>query len=94
LTTGAERRNLRGATNLNLSRSVRLHLESAYDVEQDEVNLLRVGVNYDIQCCGFLAEFTRYDFGTVRDENLFRVGITLANIGSFGTSLGDLGTVQ
>ena len=94
LTTGAERRNLRGATNLNLSRSVRLHLESAYDVEQDEVNLLRVGVNYDIQCCGFLAEFTRYSFGTVRYENLFRVGITLANIGSFGTSLGDLGTVQ
>ena len=33
-------------------------------------------------------------FGTFRDEGLFRVGITLANIGTFGTSLNAPGIVQ
>jgi hypothetical protein len=94
LTSGLERRNLRGVTNLNVTRTIRVRFESAYDVERDELNLVRASVNYNIQCCGFMAEWGRYRFGRVRDENLFRVGITLANIGSFGTQLGGQGRVQ
>ena len=94
LTSGRERRNLRGVTSLNVTRTVRIRFESAYDVERDQLNLIRAGVNYNIQCCGFLAEWARYRFGTVRDENLFRFGITFANIGSFGTQLGGRGRIQ
>ena len=35
-----------------------------------------------------LFDYNRYNFGDFRDENTFRFGITLANIRSFGTSLG------
>ena len=94
LTSGRERRNLRGVTSLNVTRTVRLRFESAYDVERAELNLVRASVDYNIQCCGFMAEWARYRFGTVRDENLFRVGITLANIGSFGTQLGGQSRIQ
>ena len=79
---------------MNLTRSVSVRFESAYDVAQGQLNVFRAGVNYNVQCCGFQAEYTRYRFGTFRDENLFRVGITLANIGSFGTSLNAPGIVQ
>ncbi len=94
LTSGRERKNIRGMTNLNVTRSVRVQFESAYDVAQKELNLFRAGVYYNIQCCGFQAEYTKYQFGNFRDEGLFRVGITLANIGSFGTSLNAPGIVQ
>ena len=91
LSSGRQRRNLRGITTLNATRTVQLRFQSAYDIETEELNLVRASVNYNIQCCGFMAEWARYRFGTVRDENLFRVGITLANIGSFGTQLGGQG---
>jgi len=94
LTNGLERKNIRGMTTLNLSRSVSLHFESAYDVVEREVNLFRAGIQYNIQCCGFQAEYSRYQFGSFRDEGLFRFGITLANIGTFGTSLRGPGIVQ
>ncbi len=94
LSSGRERRNLRGVTSVNVTRTVNVRLESSYDVERDELNLVRAGVHYNIQCCGFMAEWARYRFGTVRDENLFRVGITFANIGSFGTQFGGQGRIQ
>ncbi|HEX9725246.1 MAG TPA: putative LPS assembly protein LptD [Vicinamibacteria bacterium] len=94
LTSGLERKNVRGMTTLNVSRTVSLHFESAYDVAERELNLFRAGTQYNIQCCGFQAEYSRYQFGDFRDEGLFRVGITLANIGTFGTSLRTPGTVQ
>jgi lipopolysaccharide assembly outer membrane protein LptD (OstA) len=94
LTSGLERKNVRGMTTLNVSRTVSLHFESAYDVAERELNLFRAGIQYNIQCCGFQAEYSRYQFGDFRDEGLFRVGITLANIGTFGTSLRTPGTVQ
>ncbi|MGH9336052.1 MAG: hypothetical protein ACRD21_20130, partial [Vicinamibacteria bacterium] len=53
---------------------------------------MRAGIVYNVQCCGFLFDFNRYNFGGFRDENTFRFGITLANVGSFGTSLGGTNT--
>ena len=94
LTSGRERKNVRGMTTLNVSRQVSLQFESAYDVADRELNLFRAGIQYNIQCCGFQAEYTRYQFGSFRDEGLFRVGITLANLGSFGTSLHAPGVLQ
>jgi hypothetical protein len=45
-----------------------------------------------VQCCGFQFDYNRYNFGGYRNENTFRFGITLANVGSFGTSLGGTST--
>lgn len=94
LTSGRERKNVRGMTTLNVSRTVSLRFESAYDVAERRLNLFRAGIQYNIQCCGFQVEYSRYQFGSLRDEGLFRVGITLANIGTFGTSLNAPGVLQ
>jgi len=39
---------------------------------------------YDWDCCGMTVEYRRYAIANVRNENLFRFTLTLANIGSFG----------
>jgi LPS-assembly protein len=39
---------------------------------------------YDWDCCGMTVEYQRYAIANVRNENVFRFTLTLANIGSFG----------
>lgn len=58
----------------------------AYDLRQELVPYFSVQANYNFDCCGFSFEFRRFHFGpTLRDDRQFRVAITFANIGSFGT---------
>jgi LPS-assembly protein len=56
-----------------------------FDLQDKKILHLRSGVVYNAQRCGFLFELNRFAFGGFRDEMTFRFGITLANIGSFGT---------
>jgi LPS-assembly protein len=39
---------------------------------------------YNWDCCGVTVEYRRFALGPVRNENQFRFGFTLANIGTFG----------
>jgi LPS-assembly protein len=94
LPSDAVRRAVRGVTTLNLTRKIQARFESSYDVELKNLQLLKAAVHYNVQCCGFMFEFSRYNFSEFREENLFRVGVTLANIGSFGTNLNSPGRVQ
>ncbi len=39
---------------------------------------------YNWNCCGFSAEYRKYELGSVRNENAYRFNFTLANIGTAG----------
>jgi LPS-assembly protein len=43
-----------------------------------------VQASYNGGCCGLSVEYGRFNLATVRSENQFRVGLMLANIGTFG----------
>lgn len=88
-----QRSNFRIGTALNVARGFQVNFDTSYDLTRSELTHLRTGVVYNIQCCGFVFDFNRFNFGGFREENTFRFGITLANIGSFGTSLGGSGRV-
>jgi LPS-assembly protein len=91
LDSGRVRRNLRGLGTVRLSDSIQTNIDVAYDLERKDMTQIRAGIDYNVQCCGFLFEFSRYSYGNLRDENMFRFGVTLANIGTFGTFLGGRG---
>ncbi len=40
---------------------------------------------YNWDCCGVTFEYRRFALGSVRNENQYRFGLSLANIGTFGT---------
>ena len=82
------RSNFRFGTALKVARGLQLNFDTAYDATNRELQNLRAGVVYNINCCGFIFDFNRWNFGEFRNENTVRFGITLANIGTFGTSLG------
>ncbi len=42
-------------------------------------------VSYNTDCCGFSVEWRRFAIGPTRDENQFRIALSIANVGSFGT---------
>lgn len=86
-----KRSNLRLGTVLNVGGGLQVNFDTSYDVTLKELPHLRAGVVYNINCCGFMVDFNRFSFAGVREENTVRFGITLANIGSFGTSLGGTG---
>lgn len=86
-----KRSNLRIGTSVNVATGVQINFDTSYDVTLREMPHLRAGVVYNINCCGFMVDFNRFNFSGVREENTIRFGITLANIGSFGTSLGGSG---
>jgi LPS-assembly protein len=79
---------------VNLTSALRANFETSYDWSLKILRHMRAGIEYNVQCCGFLFDYNRYNFGGFRDENTFRFGITLANIGSFGTSLGGTNTAD
>ena len=85
------RSNFRLGTQLNVARGLQVNFDTAFDATNKVVNNVRAGAVYNVQCCGFMVSFNRFNFVGNRVENIFRFGITLANIGSFGTSLGGSG---
>ncbi len=42
-------------------------------------------ITYNTDCCGFSLEYRRLAIGRTRNDNQFRIGISIANVGSFGT---------
>lgn len=55
-----------------------------YDILTDTLLNQFVQVSYNGGCCGLSVEYGRFNLATVRSENQFRVGLILANIGTFG----------
>lgn len=85
---GTSRSNLRGMANVRLGERIQTNFDIAYDIVRKDMTQIRAGVTYNVQCCGFIFEVSRYNYGIRPGENLFRFGVTLANIGTFGTFLG------
>lgn len=83
-----QRGNVRASTSINVAPGLQASFDTSYNTQTKEILHLRTGVVYNVQCCGFLFELNRFNFGGFRDETTFRFGVTLANVGSFGTSLG------
>jgi lipopolysaccharide assembly outer membrane protein LptD (OstA) len=54
-----------------------------YDFVNHILYTIQGRLRYDVQCCGFNAEYIRYDFNG-RQERQFRFSIDLANVGSIG----------
>jgi len=55
-----------------------------FDNEIKQLQFATAQATYNWNCCGMTVEYRRYAIANVRNENLFRVSFTLANIGSFG----------
>jgi LPS-assembly protein len=52
------------------------------------IHLLQYGAmqtTYNWDCCGFTFEYRRFAIPGVRNENQYRFGLSLANVGTFGT---------
>lgn len=56
----------------------------SYDILSNTLLNQYVQVSYNGNCCGLSVEYGRFNLATVRSENQFRVGLILANIGTFG----------
>ena len=56
----------------------------SYDILSNTLLNDYVQVSYNGNCCGLSVEYGRFNLATVRSENQFRVGLILANIGTFG----------
>jgi LPS-assembly protein len=57
---------------------------SIYDFRTGVMQFATMQVTYNTDCCGFSVQYRRFGFGT-RNENQFRVALSIANIGNFGT---------
>ena len=88
-----KRSNFRVSSVVNVTSGLQASAAASYNWTTREMQHLRAGVVYNVQCCGFLLDYNRFNFGVFRQETTFRFGITLANVGSFGTSLGGGGRV-
>jgi LPS-assembly protein len=56
----------------------------SYDILTNTLLNQFVEASYNGGCCGLSVEYGRFNLATVRSENQFRVGLILANIGTFG----------
>ena len=54
-----------------------------YDLRNHILDFATTEITYNTDCCGFSAEYRRYNFG-VRDDTQYRLSFSIANIGSFG----------
>lgn len=63
-------------------------LSGAFGVDYNFVQKIAVGavgqLSYNFGCFGLNFEYQRFSLGTLRQENVFRMAISLANIGTFG----------
>jgi LPS-assembly protein len=55
-----------------------------FDAETGQLQFATAQTTYNWDCCGLTMEYRRYAIGSVRNENVFRVTFSLANIGAFG----------
>jgi LPS-assembly protein len=55
-----------------------------FDAETKKLQFATAQTTYNWDCCGVTLEYRRYAIANVRNENLFRFTLSLANIGSFG----------
>ena len=55
-----------------------------YDYRLAILQFANTQITYNTDCCGFSVQYRRFSFGT-RNENQFRLALSIANIGSFGT---------
>jgi LPS-assembly protein len=56
-----------------------------YDYRLAIMQYANTQVTYNTDCCGFSVEWRRFALGLTRNENQFRLALTVANVGSFGT---------
>jgi LPS-assembly protein len=68
----------------NLRRGWDAAASATYDYEAKRLLYTTLQAAYNTDCCGFSAQFRRFEFGT-RNENQWRFSFQLANIGSFGS---------
>lgn len=55
-----------------------------YDYRAGLMQYANGQVTYNTDCCGFSVEYRRFSLGPTRNENQFRLALSIANIGSFG----------
>jgi LPS-assembly protein len=65
-------------------RGFGLAANAGYDFVQGNVQFGGVEATYNWDCCGFSAEYRRYDLGSVRNENQYLFSFTLAGVGQAG----------
>jgi LPS-assembly protein len=58
-------------------------VDGIYDYRQGFLQYATVQVTYNTDCCGLSVQWRRFNFG-LRDESVFRVAFSIANLGSFG----------
>jgi LPS-assembly protein len=74
------------ATNMGLDLSaVQPQSTASHLVRAVQPQYAAAQVSYNWNCCGFSAEYRKYELGSVRNENAYRFNFTLANIGTAGT---------
>ncbi len=56
-----------------------------YDYRQAIMPYANAQATYNTDCCGFSVEYRRFALGPARNENQFRLALSIANVGSFGT---------
>ena len=63
-------------------------LSGAFGVDYNLVQKIAAGavgqISYNFGCFGLNFEFQRFSLGTFRQENVYRMAISLANVGTFG----------
>ena len=59
-------------------------LSTVYDYRLHIQEFAIVQITYNTDCCGFSAEYRRFNFSSVRDDTEYRVAFSIANIGTFG----------
>jgi LPS-assembly protein len=58
---------------------------ASYDFRQKFFPNNALQVSYNGACCGIAVEFRRLALGPIRAENQFRLALSIANLGTFGT---------
>jgi LPS-assembly protein len=79
---------LRGGGGVEIFRN-RLFLDGSVDYDVKNKRMWHVGgqMRYQIQCCGFVVGYNRWDWNG-REERQWRFNVELANIGSMGNFMG------
>ncbi len=57
---------------------------TVYDYRKGILQYANTNVTYNTDCCGFSVEWRRFALGPTRNENQFRLALSIANVGSFG----------
>ena len=65
-------------------RGINLGVIAVYDYRKQLLRYATSQVTYNTNCCGISVQLGRINAG-IRDETLFRIAFSIANVGSFGT---------